>query len=290
MTRNILIVENEPSVRARLRSGLEGHRIEFARDGEEAIKTASQSPPAMIVIKVDLPRVSGFEIGGRLKACRATKDIPVIYLASSSRDALGLPGCSDFIVRNASPAALRERIDLMLEKIEGERAFREAYERVWGQFLEKRPAEELTETESRKLMEGGFPIKTRINFRPIEERAAEYITLVNSCLSAREAGKRLGVNASRIRQRLISSPRTLYGIRRGGEWRLPAFQFEKTGLVPHIDKIIARLDPKLDPVAVERWLRAPNSELIQGEEKVSPVDWLRQGLSWEAVADLAEDL
>ncbi len=290
MAQSILIVENEPAARARLRSGLEGHRIEFARDGEEAIRTASQSPPVMIVIKVNLPHASGFEIGGRLKACRATKDIPVIYLASSPRDARGLPECSDFIVMNADPAILRERIGRLLKKIEGERTFHESYERIWAQYLEKRQAEELTESESEKLTEGGFPTKAKPNFKPIEERAAEYITLVNSSLSTREAGSRLGVNASRVRQRLISSPRTLYGIRKGGEWRLPVFQFEKAGLVPNIDGVIARLDPELDPVAVHRWLREPNSELIQGEEKISPLDWLRQGLSWEAVAGLAEDL
>jgi DNA-binding response OmpR family regulator len=290
MAQNILIVENEPSAQARLRSSLRGHTIEFVQDGREAIKTASQSPPAIIVIKVKLPHASGFEIGGMLKACRATKDIPVIYMASSSREAQGLPECSDFIIKKADPNILKERIDRMLKKIEGERTFHEVYDRIWAQFLENRPAEELTESESEKLREGGFPIKAKAKLRPIEERVAEYITLVSSSLSAHEAASRLGVNTSRIRQRLISSPRTLYGIRKNGEWRLPPFQFEKTGLVPNIDKVIARLDPKLDPVAVNRWLKKPNSDLIQGDERVSPLDWLRQGLSWEAVADLAEDL
>jgi DNA-binding response OmpR family regulator len=290
LIQNILIVENEPSVQKRLRSSLRGHVIAFAQDGAEAIKTASQSPPAIILIKVRLPHASGFAIGGMLKACRATKDIPVIYLASSSREARGLPECSDFIIKKADPGILKERIEWMLRRMEGERTFHEVYDRIWAQFLEKHPAEELTDSESGKLMEGGFPIKAKANLRPIEERVAEYITLVNSSLSTREAASRLGVNTSRIRQRLISSPRTLYGIRKNGEWLLPVFQFEKAGLVPNIDKVIARLDPKLDPVAVNRWLKTPNSDLIQGDEKVSPLDWLRQGLPWEAVADLAEDL
>jgi len=290
MTRNILIVENEPAVQERLRFSLKGHVIEFAQDGAAAIKTASQSPPAMIIIKVKLPHASGFEIGGMLKACRATRDIPVLYMTSSPREAQGLPECSEFIIQKADPVVLKERIEWMLKKSEGERTFHEVYDRIWAQFLEKGLAEELTDSESQKLREGGFPIKAKANLRPIEERVAEYITLVNSSLSTHEAASRLGVNTSRIRQRLISSPRTLYGIRKNGEWMLPAFQFEKTGLVPNIDKVIARLDPKLDPVAAKRWLKKPNSDLIQGGEEVSPLDWLRQGLSWESVADLAEDL
>jgi CheY-like chemotaxis protein len=290
MTQNILIVENEPSVQERLRSILKGLVIDFAQNGTDAIKTASQSLPAVIVIKVKLPHSSGFEIGGKLKACRATRDIPVLYLASSSREARELPECSDFVIKKADPAILKERIEWILKKSGGERTFHEVYDRIWAQFLEKPLGQELTDSESKELREAGFPITAKVNLRPIEERVAEYITLVSSSLSTLEAASRLGVNTSRIRQRLISSPRTLYGIRKNGEWMLPAFQFEKTGLVPNIDKVIARLDPGLDPVAVNRWLKKPNPDLIQGDEEVPPLDWLRQGLSWESVADLAEDL
>jgi hypothetical protein len=61
-------------------------------------------------------------------------------------------------------------------------------------------------------------------------------------------------------------------------------------LAPNIDKVIARLDPDLDPVSVENWFRQKNIELEHGGKSVSPLEWLQMGKDWRRPADLAEDL
>lgn len=55
--------------------------------------------------------------------------------------------------------------------------------------------------------------------------AADYMALLESSHSTAEAARFLGVDASRIRQRIRE--RSLYGIEYENAWRLPRFQFER---------------------------------------------------------------
>ncbi len=123
---------------------------------------------------------------------------------------------------------------------------------------------------------------------PVASLAAAYAALVASSLSVAEAAMRLGVDPSRIRQRL--SERTLFGFKQRGQWRLPAFQFDATGTVPGLEVVVPRLDPGLHPVAVEQWFSLPCPDLEIGERAVSPLEWLRAGGSPDAVAEIAAEI
>jgi hypothetical protein len=148
----------------------------------------------------------------------------------------------------------------------------------------------LTLDEQRALESGGVPIGGQLAFRPLAVRAAKYHAILTGSLNAEQAAKRLGVSTGRVRQRLLADPPTLYGIRDGNVWRLPAFQFASKGLVPNVDRVISHLDRELDPVAVENWFRQPHIDLEQDGHLVSPLDWLAQGRSVQPVAELAENL
>ena len=106
-----------------------------------------------------------------------------------------------------------------------------------------------------------------------------------------EAARLLGVDPSRVRQRL--GERSLYGLKTPRGWRLPAFQFDldqPDRLVPGIGGVLAALPPDLHPVAVYNWLTLPDPDLAWGDEPVSPLDWLRSGGDPAVVAALAADL
>ncbi|MGH9362660.1 MAG: hypothetical protein ACRD2T_12165 [Thermoanaerobaculia bacterium] len=112
-------------------------------------------------------------------------------------------------------------------------------------------------------------------------------------MTAAEAAKRLGVDPSRIRQRLTSRAPTLFGIRLESGWVVPEFQFDGDTLLPGLGEVVARLDPELHPIAIFRWFTTPNPDLVGGpgkERALSPRDWLRLGLPVAAVAELASDL
>jgi hypothetical protein len=151
----------------------------------------------------------------------------------------------------------------------------------------------LTEEEESILRRGGLhPGPLRQDERRFLYRGTvEYADLLRDSYSVEQAARVLGVNGSRIRQRLIGTPRTLYGLKLGKAWRIPRFQFQARHLVPGIEAVLARLPSNLHPVAVYRWFTSPNQDLtVADERRVSPLDWLRSGNPPEAVADLAAAL
>jgi hypothetical protein len=153
----------------------------------------------------------------------------------------------------------------------------------------------LTAEEARVLESGGFDTSAlrADETSPMLQAAAEYRRLLDSSLTVEQAARRLGVNTSRVRQRLIADSPTLYGIKDGARWRVPSFQFGRKKMVPGIGTVIAALPKDVHPVAVYRWLTSPHQDLYADdteEQAVSPLDWLRMGRSPEVVADLARGL
>ena len=101
MTR-ILLVEDNPENRDMLSRRLirRGFEIEFAEDGEEAVRKAKQAAPALILMDLSLPVMDGWEATRRIKADAETASIPVIALTahamSSDRERALNAGCDDY--------------------------------------------------------------------------------------------------------------------------------------------------------------------------------------------------
>jgi hypothetical protein len=122
----------------------------------------------------------------------------------------------------------------------------------------------------------------------VERTIARYAALLAESRTVAEAAEVLGVDESRVRQRLAA--RTLYGLKRGRDWHLPAFQFADEGEVPNIGAVVSRLHPDLHPVAVANWFTLPTPDLLIEGEPVSPRDWLRSGGAPGLVAAMAAEL
>lgn len=117
--------------------------------------------------------------------------------------------------------------------------------------------------------------------RPDLHAAAAYAGLAASALTVSRTAARLGVDPSRIRQRLAA--RTLFGLRVDGTWRLPLFQFTDDGrrIVPGFGSIAPRL-ANVHPLDAATWFTTPHGDLVvsagDGEEvALSPRDWLLGG-------------
>jgi hypothetical protein len=118
--------------------------------------------------------------------------------------------------------------------------------------------------------------------------AAAHGELVQHSLTVAKMAKRLGVDTSRVRQRIYA--RSLYAFKHRGTWLVPAFQVDGRKLVPGLDLAVAELSPQLHPVAVSRWFTTPNADLLLGDERVSPIAWLSSGGPPDIVATLAGDI
>lgn len=153
-------------------------------------------------------------------------------------------------------------------------------------------ASTLTEPEEAALARGGVePVSDEEALRIDAEAAAAYQHLRATSLGVEEAARRLGVNASRVRQRL--GERSLYGLKDGSTWLLPAFQFQAEGLVPGVDVVVKRLPSDIGPLAVARWFSNPNSDLCTRDDQerpLTPLRWLLGGNSPARAAELAAAL
>jgi len=91
--KTILIVDDEPVVRALLRVALEptGSRLIEAADGSEALEVAWRDRPDVVVLDVGLPKLSGIDV------CRALKTNPeaprVVLISGNTFGEDGLESC-----------------------------------------------------------------------------------------------------------------------------------------------------------------------------------------------------
>jgi hypothetical protein len=189
--------------------------------------------------------------------------------------------------------ALEQR-HIKVDPQELNRAIEDALAATSGVPPYPKPSETLTDEQLALLAEGGFELDgPDLGAEdPLLRGALEYAAMRATALTTKEAANRLGVNDSRVRQRLAE--RTLYGLKVEEEWRLPLFQFEREGgLVPGIDRVIPKLDESLSAIAVFHWFTIKNPDLASAEthdEPVSPLTWLRLGLDPEEVVNLAAQL
>ncbi len=104
---SILIVEDSPPQALKLKLALEnnGCRVEWADTGLDGLHIAQQQYFDLIVLDIELPDITGFDVCQKLKADPELADIPVVML--TTRDyaedvANGLEvGAVDYIPKDA---------------------------------------------------------------------------------------------------------------------------------------------------------------------------------------------
>jgi len=123
---------------------------------------------------------------------------------------------------------------------------------------------------------------------PMQAGVIALARMIETALSVSEAAKRLGVTDSRVHQRIAAGE--IYSFRIDGRRHVPAFQFRGDELVPNVAEINQTVPPSLHPVAIERWYATPNSDLVDADSPLSPLQWLQEGRDPQAVRKLAEAL
>jgi CheY-like chemotaxis protein len=80
--RRVLVVDDEPAVRALVAASLDGAgcEVEACADGPTALQSALAAPPQLILLDVALPGLNGADLLRRLRAEPATSAIPVVML------------------------------------------------------------------------------------------------------------------------------------------------------------------------------------------------------------------
>jgi putative two-component system response regulator len=111
----ILCVDDEPNNLALLRQVLEPHyRLVFARDGNQALQAVIKHKPALILLDVEMPGMSGYSVAQELKSSTHTEIIPIIFVTALDREIDERTGFAcggvDYITKPVSPLILQARI------------------------------------------------------------------------------------------------------------------------------------------------------------------------------------
>lgn len=156
----ILVVDDEPDIVALVAYHLAraGYGVSTASTGPEALAKATSESPALIVLDLMLPGMSGFDVLERLRANPATARIAVLTLTARRDEpdrVRGLTlGADDYLTKPFSPQELTLRVGAILRRMRAPapasdvvrigaiRIDRDAHEvRVDGDAIELTPTE-----------------------------------------------------------------------------------------------------------------------------------------------------
>jgi DNA-binding response OmpR family regulator len=119
MTQTILVVDDDRELRHLVKSYLveEGFRVATAADGREALFVAREEKPALVILDVMMPEMSGYEF---MRAFAREADVPIILLTAKIEEGdkvLGLElGADDYVTKPFSLRELTARVRAVLRR------------------------------------------------------------------------------------------------------------------------------------------------------------------------------
>ena len=118
----ILVADDEPHIRelVRLYLSKEGHDIDLASDGKEALEKALRLKPDLVVLDLMMPKLDGFEV---TKHIREQSDVPILMLTVRKEDAVKVAGfelgADDYLTKPFNPKELVARVKAILRRSDG---------------------------------------------------------------------------------------------------------------------------------------------------------------------------
>ena len=123
--KSILSAEDNAANRKIIRDllGKRGYRIIEALDGEQAVDMAGREIPDLILMDIQLPRMSGYDAATKIKSNPYLQHIPIIAVTSyafngdeqKARDS----GCDDYVAKPFKPRILLEKVEHYLADEDG---------------------------------------------------------------------------------------------------------------------------------------------------------------------------
>ena len=112
----VLIVDDNPKIMAIAKAHLkkEGLEVLCVEDGKSALESARQKNPDLILLDVDMPDMSGFEVCQILKDDTELSMIPVVFLTAADDNASRVRGLDlgavDYVIKPFDSFELRARV------------------------------------------------------------------------------------------------------------------------------------------------------------------------------------
>lgn len=119
----VLVVDDEPDIVALIAYHLvkAGYRVSTASTGPDALSTARQERPALVVLDLMLPGMSGYDVLEQLRAHATTRDLAVLLLSARREEQDRIRGLSlgadDYLTKPFSPQELVLRVGAILRRV-----------------------------------------------------------------------------------------------------------------------------------------------------------------------------
>ena len=122
MQKKLLIVDDDPINLASMRSVLkDSYSLTFATGGKEAMRAMDKHRPDLVLLDIDMPEVSGYEVCQWITRHPQHGTTPVIFLTShgdAGNEEHGFEvGASDFLTKPISPSVVKARIKTHLSLV-----------------------------------------------------------------------------------------------------------------------------------------------------------------------------
>jgi len=118
--RKVLIVEDDEAMSVALRDGFtyEGYAVTVAKDGEAGLHLATTAGPALILLDVMLPKMTGLDVCRKLRTDGS--GVPIIMLTARGQEidkVLGLKqGADDYVTKPFGFMELMARVEAVLRR------------------------------------------------------------------------------------------------------------------------------------------------------------------------------
>ncbi len=122
--KKILVADDEPDVLSLVALNLQraGYDVLKAQDGEQALRLAVEHMPALLVLDVMMPGLSGLDVVKQLKQNVKTARIPILMLTARADEVdriVGLElGADDYVTKPFSPREIVLRVQSVLRRVE----------------------------------------------------------------------------------------------------------------------------------------------------------------------------
>jgi two-component system, OmpR family, phosphate regulon response regulator PhoB len=119
----VLVVDDEAEIAALVVYHLAkaGYRVSTATTGHDAVAAARQERPALVVLDLMLPGLSGYDVIDALRREEETRDIAVLMLTARREEADRIRGLSlgadDYLTKPFSPQELVLRVGAILRRV-----------------------------------------------------------------------------------------------------------------------------------------------------------------------------
>jgi two-component sensor histidine kinase/CheY-like chemotaxis protein len=193
---NILIVDDEPKNLTVLETVLDSPRYQVIRaeSADKALLALLRHDFAVLILDVQMPGITGFELAQMIKQRKKTSGVPIIFLTAYYNDDQHViegydSGAVDYLLKPINPAILRSKVSVLAELFLKQRQFEEANRALSAEVAERRLVQqqlsELNETLEQRVLERTEAHKQaeeqiRLLMNEVNHRSKNLLTVVTA--------------------------------------------------------------------------------------------------------------